>query len=146
VQSKSACDVAADDFVIARRDPSDYRTADRGAVDFALCEWTRTRGTLLASRRSQTQPIMKGSKETIGSVLCLIVILGVLVTMDPRVRMKAGAIVSDPIGGAVTPWGDRVTDLGGTLLGALKDQSIDNAPFLIFAVVGGLLFLFMLKT
>ena len=87
-----------------------------------------------------------GAKETIGSLLCLAVIISVLVSVDPTVRMKAGAILDDPIGGAVTPWGDRITDLGGSLIEALKDQSIDNGPFLIFAVVSGLLFLFMLKT
>ncbi|MGH9313139.1 MAG: hypothetical protein ACRD09_02735 [Vicinamibacterales bacterium] len=90
--------------------------------------------------------MIKGGRETIGGVLCLAVILGVLAFVDPRVRMKAKAIVDDPMGGAVTPWGDRVGDFGGALLDALRDQSLENAPLLVFAVVGGMLFLFMLKT
>jgi hypothetical protein len=87
-----------------------------------------------------------GTKETIGSLLCVAVILVVLVSIDPNVRMKASSMLSDPVGGAVTPFGDKATDLGGALVDALKAQSIDNAPMLVFAVVGGVLFLFMLKT
>jgi hypothetical protein len=89
--------------------------------------------------------MMKGSREMIGSLLCALVILGVLVSVDPRVRMKAAAVASDPIGGAVSPWGDRLSDLGGALLDSVRDQSLENAPLLVFAVVGGVLFLFMLK-
>jgi hypothetical protein len=88
----------------------------------------------------------RGTKETIGSLLCLAVILVVLVSVDPQVRMKASAMMDDPVGGAVTPFGDKVTDLGDALVDALKAQSIDNAPMLVFAVVGAVLFIFMLKT
>jgi hypothetical protein len=88
----------------------------------------------------------RGAKETIGSVLCALVILGVLVSVDPRVRMKASAILDDPMGGAVSPWGDKITDFGEAIVDALKAQSLENAPLLVFAVVGGMLFLFMLKT
>lgn len=88
---------------------------------------------------------MRGGKETIGSVLCALVVLGVLISVDPRVRMKATAILQDPMSGAVSPFGDRVGDLGRALMDALRLQSMENAPLLVFAVVGGLLFLFMLK-
>jgi hypothetical protein len=86
------------------------------------------------------------AKETIGSLLCVMVILVVLVSFDPQVRMKAAAIVDDPVGGALTPFGDKVSDLGGTLFHAVKSQSIENAPLLVFGVVGAVLFIFMLKT
>jgi hypothetical protein len=46
----------------------------------------------------------------------------------------------------VSPFGDKITDLGDALVDAVKAQSIDNAPMLIFGVVGAILFLFMLKT
>jgi hypothetical protein len=42
--------------------------------------------------------------------------------------------------------GDRISNFGDALLDALRDQSLENAPMMIFAVVGGVLFLFMLKT
>jgi hypothetical protein len=46
----------------------------------------------------------------------------------------------------LTPWGDRVSELGGALMTALRTQSIENAPLLIFATAGGVLFLFMFRT
>jgi hypothetical protein len=87
-----------------------------------------------------------GVRETIGSALCLVAVLGVLVSVDPRVKSRVTTILSDPTGGAITPLGDRVGDLGGALWIAAKDQSLENAPLLIFAVVGAVLFLFMLRT
>jgi hypothetical protein len=89
--------------------------------------------------------MIRRKRETIGSLLCLAVILAVLVSIDPRVQMSASAILDDP-GGTMSPLGDRISDFGDALLDALRDQSLDNAPMMIFAVVGGVLFLFMLKT
>jgi hypothetical protein len=106
----------------------------------------KLRGTTLASLFAAKTRMKLGTKETLGSLLCLAVIVVVLVSVDPQVRMKASALLDDPVGGAVTPLGDKVTDLGDALFDALKAQSIDNAPMLVFAVVGGVLFLFMLKS
>jgi hypothetical protein len=72
-----------------------------------------------------------------------IAILGALVVFDDRVRERFNDIVS---GGGVTPYGDRFGDLGGALMNAVKYQSIENAPLLIFATVGAMLFFFMVKT
>jgi hypothetical protein len=119
---------------------------NRGRAEFAPRTRMKARGTTLASSRVAKTRMKLGAKETIGSLLCLVVIMAVLASINPQVRMKAGAILDDPMGGAVTPWGDKITDLGGAVIDALKDQSIDNGPFLLFAVVSGVLFLFMLKT
>jgi hypothetical protein len=73
-----------------------------------------------------------------------VVVLGGLVAFDERFRDTVAGIVSG--GRGVTPWGDRVTDLGGALFSAVRYQSIENAPLLIFATVGAMLFLFMVKT
>ena len=72
------------------------------------------------------------------------VVLFALVSADPRVHDH----VSDLFGGAgsVGPWGDRLSDLGSALWVAVKDQSIDNAPMLVFATVGAVLTLFMVKS
>jgi hypothetical protein len=48
-------------------------------------------------------------------------------------------------GDGLTPWGDRVSDLGTALMSAVRHQSIENAPLLVFAAVGAVLFVFMLK-
>jgi len=51
------------------------------------------------------------------------------------------------LGGAdsLTPFGDRITDVGSVIVTAIRHQSIDNAPLMIFAVVGFVLFLFMVR-
>jgi hypothetical protein len=72
-------------------------------------------------------------------------ILFALVSMDPRVRDH----VSDLVGngsGSIAPWGARAADLGGALWSAARYQSIENAPLLVFATVGTVLTLFMLKS
>jgi hypothetical protein len=48
-------------------------------------------------------------------------------------------------GDGLTPWGHRASDLGGALADAIRNQSIENAPLLIFAAVGAVLFVFMVK-
>ena len=72
------------------------------------------------------------------------IVLFALVSADPRVHDH----VSDLFGGtgSVGPWGDRLSDLGSALWMAVKDQSIDNAPMLVFATVGAVLTLFMFKS
>lgn len=72
------------------------------------------------------------------------VVLFLLVTTDPRVHEQVSDLVNGT--GNIGPWGDRVSDLGSTLWMALKDQSIDNAPMLVFVTVGALLTVFMFKS
>ena len=48
--------------------------------------------------------------------------------------------------GSLTPWGDRAGDLGSALWYAVRTQSIDNAPLLVFATVGTVLTIFMLRS
>ncbi len=71
-------------------------------------------------------------------------VLMVLVSIDDRVRDRFGDLLAG--GHGVSPWGDRVADLGDALAGAARSQSIENAPMLVFAFVGAVLVLFMLKT
>ncbi len=72
-------------------------------------------------------------------------VLGVLVVFDERVRDRFTHLVAGG-GDGITPWGDRLSDLGGALATAIRYQSIENAPLLVFATVGAMLFLFMVKT
>lgn len=72
-----------------------------------------------------------------------IAILGVLVMVDDRVQERFRDLVS---GGSISPYGNRISELGDALFTAVKFQSIENAPLLIFATVGAVLFLFMVKT
>jgi hypothetical protein len=87
--------------------------------------------------------IKLGLRDGLVSAAVFAVILTALVSADPRVHDH----VSDLVGsGGVGPWGDRLADLGSALWDAARTQSIDNAPMLVFATVGAVLTLFMLKS
>lgn len=70
-------------------------------------------------------------------------LLFALVSVDARVRERVGDVIAG--GNNLTPWGDRLTDLGATLVSALRHQSIENAPLVVFAAVGAVLFVFMYR-
>ena len=72
------------------------------------------------------------------------IILLALVSIDARVRERVGDLVSG--GDGLTPWADRASELGSALADAIRNQSIENAPLLVFAVVGAVLFVFMVRT
>jgi hypothetical protein len=83
-----------------------------------------------------------GFKQSIVSAAVFGLVLLLLVSVDPRVREKANDLV---VGNGVSTLGNRATDLGGTLVSAARHQSIENSPLVIFAAVGAILVLFMLK-
>jgi len=72
------------------------------------------------------------------------VILAALVSVDDRVQERFSELFRGG-DGRLSPWGDRITDLGGALATALRHQSIENAPLLVFAAVGAVLFVFMVR-
>jgi len=80
------------------------------------------------------------------SVISFAVFLGVIValtTVDPNLHQRLGDVVS---GGGVSQLSGRASDVGGALWTALRTQSIENAPMVVFATVGVLLTLFMFKS
>jgi hypothetical protein len=85
-------------------------------------------------------------RETGASALSFGIVLAALISIDPRVRARFWRVFEDPSGGALSPLGDRLGDLFGVIWMAARDQSIDNAPLLIFTVVGVVLVAFMLRT
>ena len=87
--------------------------------------------------------IKLGLRQSVISVMVFCGVLLALVTVDARVRDRMGEIVSG--GDGVTSWSGHVTGLAEALATALRYQSIENAPLLIFASVGIVLFLFMVK-
>jgi hypothetical protein len=66
-----------------------------------------------------------------------------LSSIDPNVRERMSELF---VGGGVGRLGDRLGDVGGALWTAIRSQSIDNAPMVVFATVGVLLTVFMLKS
>ena len=85
-----------------------------------------------------------GFRQTIASVGVFAVVVMFLVSLDEHVRDRFGDLLS--AGAAVSPWSHRVAGLGTALLDAARHQSVENAPMMIFAAVGVLLFLFMVRT
>ena len=85
-----------------------------------------------------------GIREGIVSSAVFAAILVALTTIDPRVRDR----VSDLFGGSasVSPFGDRLSDVGSALWTAARYQSIENAPLVVFAAIGAILTLFMLRS
>jgi hypothetical protein len=81
-------------------------------------------------------------KQSIASVSVFFAVLFMLVSVDDRVRDRFHELAVDGAGS----WTARASELSGVLLTAARHQSIDNAPLLVFAVVGAVLVVFMVKT
>ncbi len=77
-----------------------------------------------------------------GGVFALLLLA--LISLDERVRERATEVAYGA--GNVTSWGDRVSMFTDAFVDAAQHQSIENAPMLIFATVGAVLFLFMVRT
>ncbi len=81
------------------------------------------------------------------SIAGLTMLLGVLVSVDERVRDQvslrmAGGRAQEELTGA----GTRARDLASVMYEAVRDQSIEHAPMVIFVGAAGALVIFMLRT
>ena len=90
-------------------------------------------------------PARRAIAEIAGSVLCFLAVLTALVVVDVRVRERAALLFAQASGGSVASWGDRLNALVDVVVQAVRDQSINNAPLLIFAIVAAVLVAFMLR-
>jgi hypothetical protein len=82
-------------------------------------------------------------RQTVVSLMVFCGVLIALVSVDARVRDRVGDLVSG--GDGLSSWGDRLGHLVEAMTTAVRHQSIENAPLLVFATVGAVLFLFMVK-
>jgi hypothetical protein len=85
-----------------------------------------------------------GIREGAVSAVVFSAVLFALVSVDPRVRDH----VSDFVGSSssMAPLSARASELAGALWSAARYQSIENAPLLVFATVGAVLTVFMLRS
>ena len=85
-----------------------------------------------------------GFRQGIASAAVFGAVVLMLISVDDRVRDRFNDLVGS--GERSDAWGDRAGDLGGALMSAVRYQSIENAPMLIFAAAGAVLVAFMLRT
>jgi phage gp46-like protein len=84
-----------------------------------------------------------GIREGALSAIVFSAILFALISFDPRVKTQ----VADALrSGSAWTWSDRFGEIGSALWSAARDKSMDNAPLLVFATVGTVLTVFMLRT
>jgi hypothetical protein len=86
------------------------------------------------------------TRDFLGSAFGFGLVLTTLVVMDPRVSQKFSRALYPSPTEKLLSWGQRLGDLGGAVLMALRDQSIDNGPMLALMVVAILLVAFMVRT
>jgi hypothetical protein len=104
-------------------------------------------GTPFADRSASdgcTLMMKLGFRQGIASAAVFAAVVLMLISVDDRVRDRFGDLFSGS--GSLSPWGDRVSDLGNAVMSAIRYQSIENAPLLVFAAAGAILFAFMLKS
>ena len=82
-------------------------------------------------------------RQSTASVVVFLAVLLMLVSVDDRVRDRFEDLASGHDGMSLA---SRSGELGGALVSAAKHQSIENAPLVVFAVVGAVLVVFMVKT
>jgi hypothetical protein len=85
-----------------------------------------------------------GMKQAAVSVAVFAGLLFALSSIDPRVQERFRELLAGH--GDLAALGDRGWQLGAALMTALKYQSIENAPMVVFATVGAVLVLFMVRT
>jgi hypothetical protein len=78
------------------------------------------------------------------SVFVFMVLLFGLTMFDPRVRDTLADLFSS--GGGMAPFGERLGDAGYAIWSAVRYQGIENSPMLVFATVGTVLTVFMLRS
>jgi hypothetical protein len=89
--------------------------------------------------------VRRAWRDAVMSAVALAIILMVLVSFDSRVREQVALRLSSP-SAAVSEASHGLKSLTGTVLDALRAQSLDRAPLLIFVFGAGMLLLFMLRT
>jgi hypothetical protein len=85
-----------------------------------------------------------GVQQALASSAVFALILLALTSVDERVRERFTDLMSGRE--TVGSWTERASYLGDAVLTAAKHQSLENAPLVVFATVGAVLFLFMVRT
>jgi hypothetical protein len=87
--------------------------------------------------------IKLGLRQAVISAMVFSGVILAVVSVDPRVKERLEILLFG--GDGISTWDNRAMELGNALVTAVKYQSIDNAPLMIFAAVGAVLFVFMFR-
>jgi hypothetical protein len=88
--------------------------------------------------------LTSGLRQALLSAAVFCVVIVAVSSVDPRVREQMENLLYG--GNGVSTWDNRASELGHAVVTAVRYQSIDNAPMMIFAAVGAVLFVFMVRT
>lgn len=83
-------------------------------------------------------------RQSVVSLLIFGAVILAVISVDPRVRDQFTDVFYGGRGAASVD--DRAGEVGNALITAVRHQSIDNAPLMIFTVVGAVLFILMFRT
>ena len=82
--------------------------------------------------------------QALASLAIFVMLLVSLASIDPRVHDKVSELMAS--GQNVGSLANRASELIDTVSTAVRYQSIENAPLLVFATVGTVLTVFMLRS
>ncbi len=89
----------------------------------------------------------RGINDGLISLAAVVVLLVMLVSIDPRVRDMLRNMLAPPTGASgIAGAGAKLGDISMVMLKAAHDQSVENAPLVVFGVAATILVLFMLRT
>lgn len=76
----------------------------------------------------------------------LLFVLALLVSVDERVREQASATVRGLSSSSAGDLGARISEMADVTVDAMRTQSLDHAPLLVFIVAASLLVLAMARS
>jgi hypothetical protein len=80
------------------------------------------------------------------STVAVVVLLVALVSIDDRVRLQLGEMLSAPASANVKGVSTDLGEMAGVVLFALRDQGLEHATLVIFVLAATVLVLFMVRT
>ena len=87
-----------------------------------------------------------GIRQTFVSASVFVALLLLLSLFDGRVRREFAEVVHGDSQVPSSSFTMRMSDFGGAVLSVVRYHTLENGPMVVFAVVGGALTLFMLRT
>lgn len=83
-------------------------------------------------------------RQALLSLTAFVLVVGGVAWVDPRVRDWFTKVIWG--GNGITTWDNRAMDYGSALVSSVRITGLEQGPLLVFAVVGAVLFVFMVRT